>query len=157
MAKDHEWAQEKEREREYGLMIIKVENINMQYLLMNAHCTHNVYVWFIILSCGFLHRKKTFVIYAPKAQIHTDAKEENRVSEREREKVRTNGFWFSIESDNTFSFFERAKVTINDINAHTMWRAWQTTKINYTKYITHGPIICINFGYTWFPKRIQTP
>lgn len=94
---------------------------------LQCQCAHNVYVWFIILSCGFLHRKKTFVIYAPKAQIHTDAKE-NREWKRKREKVRTNGFWFSIEYDNTFSFFERAKVTINDTRTQTQMKSMANNK-----------------------------
>lgn len=51
---------------------------------LQCQCTHNVYVWFIILSCGFFIPKKTFVIYAPKAQIHTDVSETHRVREKER-------------------------------------------------------------------------
>lgn len=116
---------------EFGLMIIKVENINMQYLLMSAHYNANVRTMFM---CGLLFwvvafytEKKTFVIYAPKAQIHTDAKE-NREWERKGEKVRTNGFWFSIEYDNTFSFFERAKVTINDTRTQTQMKSMANNK-----------------------------
>lgn len=133
---------------------------------LQCQCTHNVYVWFIILSCGFLYRQKNFChLCTQGTNTHRcERKPADGKRGRQRVKVRTNGFWFSIENDNTFSFFERAKVTINDINIHARThtqakikqREWKITKINYTKYITHGPVICIKFGYARFPKRIQT-